>query len=52
MFSVGEDVEADALFKRGWTVSAIARHARFSTNSLRRRRSPLATTRPDMSHIT
>ena len=26
MFSVGEDVEADALFKRGWTVSAIARH--------------------------
>jgi hypothetical protein len=27
MFSVGEDVEADALFKRGWTVSAIARHS-------------------------
>ena len=26
MFSVGEDVEADALFKRGWTVSAIACH--------------------------
>jgi transposase len=26
MLSVGEDVEADALFKRGWTVSAIARH--------------------------
>ena len=26
MFSVGDDVEADALFKRGWTVSAIARH--------------------------
>ncbi len=26
MFSVGEDVEANALFKRGWTVSAIARH--------------------------
>jgi len=26
MFSVGEDVDADALFKRGWTVSAIARH--------------------------
>jgi transposase len=26
MFSVGEDVETDALFKRGWTVSAIARH--------------------------
>jgi transposase len=26
MFSVGEDVEADALFKRGWSVSAIARH--------------------------
>jgi hypothetical protein len=26
MFSVVEDVEADALFKRGWTVSAIARH--------------------------
>jgi len=29
MFSVGEDVEADALFKRGWTVSAIARHLAF-----------------------
>ncbi|HVA75805.1 MAG TPA: hypothetical protein VNF71_14700 [Acidimicrobiales bacterium] len=26
MFSVGEDVEADALFKRGWSISAIARH--------------------------
>ena len=26
MFSVREDVEADALFKRGWTISAIARH--------------------------
>jgi hypothetical protein len=26
MFSVGEGVEADALFKRGWTVSAIVRH--------------------------
>ena len=26
MFSGGEDVEADALFKRGWTISAIARH--------------------------
>jgi hypothetical protein len=26
MLSTGEDVEADALFKRGWTVSAIARH--------------------------
>jgi transposase len=26
MLSVGEDVEADALSKRGWTVSAIARH--------------------------
>jgi len=26
MFSVGEDVEAHALFNRGWTVSAIARH--------------------------
>ena len=26
MFSVGEDVEADALSKRGWTISAIARH--------------------------
>jgi transposase len=26
MFSRSEDVEADALFKRGWTVSAIARH--------------------------
>ena len=26
MFSVGEDVEANALFNRGWTVSAIARH--------------------------
>ena len=26
MLSVGEDVEADALFKRGWTISAIARH--------------------------
>ncbi len=26
MFSVGDDVEADALFKRGWTISAIARH--------------------------
>ena len=26
MLSTGEDVEADALFKRGWKVSAIARH--------------------------
>jgi transposase len=26
MFSGSEDVEADALFKRGWSVSAIARH--------------------------
>jgi hypothetical protein len=26
MLSVGEDVEADALSKRGWTISAIARH--------------------------
>src|SRR5258708_29014645 len=26
MFSVGEDVEASALSKRGWSVSAIARH--------------------------
>ena len=26
MFSVGEAVEAHALFKRGWTISAIARH--------------------------
>jgi hypothetical protein len=26
MLSVGEEAEADALFKRGWTVSAIARH--------------------------
>ncbi len=26
MFSVGEDVEAFALSKRGWSVSAIARH--------------------------
>ena len=26
MLSVGEDVEANALSKRGWTVSAIARH--------------------------
>ena len=26
MLSVGEDVEADVLSKRGWTVSAIARH--------------------------
>jgi transposase len=26
MLSTGEDVEADALFKRGWTISAIARH--------------------------
>jgi len=26
MFSVGEDVEAAALSKRGWSISAIARH--------------------------
>jgi transposase len=26
MFSGSEDVEADALFKRGWSISAIARH--------------------------
>lgn len=26
MLSTGEDVEADALFKRGWKISAIARH--------------------------
>ena len=26
MFSVGEDVEASALSRRGWSVSAIARH--------------------------
>ena len=26
MLSTGEDVEADALFKRGWSISAIARH--------------------------
>lgn len=26
MLSIGEDVEADALFKRGWKISAIARH--------------------------
>ena len=26
MLSTGEDVEADALKKRGWTISAIARH--------------------------
>jgi transposase len=26
MLSVGEDVEASALSKRGWSVSAIARH--------------------------
>ena len=26
MLSVGEDVEAHALFNRGWSVSAIARH--------------------------
>jgi transposase len=26
MFSTGEDVEADALRQRGWTISAIARH--------------------------
>ena len=26
MFSRSEDVEADALFKRGWSISAIARH--------------------------
>jgi hypothetical protein len=25
MLSIGEDVEADALFKRGWTISALAR---------------------------
>ena len=26
MFSVGDDVEASALFRRGWSISAIARH--------------------------
>ena len=26
MLSTGEDVEAEALFKRGWKISAIARH--------------------------
>ena len=26
MFSRSEDVEVDALFKRGWSISAIARH--------------------------
>ena len=26
MLSRGEDVEVDALVKRGWTISAIARH--------------------------
>jgi predicted transcriptional regulator len=26
MFSRSEDVEAHALFKRGWSISAIARH--------------------------
>ena len=26
MFSTGEDVEAHALRKRGWSISAIARH--------------------------
>ncbi len=26
MLTQGEDVEADALRKRGWSVSAIARH--------------------------
>src|SRR5665213_1654048 len=26
MLTYGEDVEADALAKRGWTISAIARH--------------------------
>jgi len=35
MFSVGEDVEADALFKRGWTVSAIARHLNRDRKTIR-----------------
>ena len=35
MFSVGEDVEADALFKRGWTVSAIARHLERDRKTIR-----------------
>ncbi|WP_423783064.1 helix-turn-helix domain-containing protein, partial [Ferrimicrobium acidiphilum] len=36
MLSVGEDVEAHALRKRGWSVSAIARHLGRDRKTVRR----------------
>jgi len=35
MISVGEDVEADALAKRGWSISAIARHLERDRKTIR-----------------
>ena len=35
MFSVGEDVEADALFKRGGSIAAIARHLERDPKTIR-----------------
>jgi len=35
MFSRSEDVEADALFKRGWSISAIARHLECDRKTVR-----------------
>jgi len=35
MFSRSEDVEADALFKRGWKISAIARHLERDPKTIR-----------------
>jgi len=35
MLTQGEDVEADALFKRGWTISAIARHLERDRKTIR-----------------
>ena len=52
MLSVGEDVEGDALFKRGWTISAIARHLdrdqqrRVATFYLSGERTPVSADRP------
>ena len=35
MFSRSDDVEANALFKRGWSISAIARHLECDRKTVR-----------------